>query len=120
MSLDSRPKSICYFGILSNSNKILLFGGDNPERSSYQFDQHKREICKCNVYTGDQDRFMTNQIWEGEEEIIAFGLTRLHIYDKTLGKFTGVKCYDFQVEDGEQIQCIPPEEEKVIEIPSDA
>jgi hypothetical protein len=98
MSLDTRPKSLGYFGLLPISklgkDQILLFGGENPERSTYLFDSEKREMCKCNIYTGDLDRFMTNQLSFGEQ-LIAFGLTRMHIFDFNVKKFVGVKCYDF-------------------------
>jgi hypothetical protein len=56
----------------------------------------KKEICKCNVYTGDEDKIMCNQIYTSETTNIAFGQNRLHIFDTASGKFTGAKCYDFE------------------------
>ena len=107
MAVDTRPILFIYFSILTfpmlkknnNSTKdvILLFGGDNRERVTYIFDDAKREICKCSVFTGDVDRFATNCLWQNDHTVIAFGLTRMHIFEKKLKKFTGAKVYDFEM-----------------------
>ena len=86
LSLDTRPRIYANFGIMNinmdGRELLLLFGGDsNPIRYTLLFDLYKREICKCNIYTGDEDRMLTNFVWNGEQSLI-FGETRLHIYDR--------------------------------------
>ena len=67
LNLDTRPKNLTGFGVLpfglasKDREIVLMFGGEaNQVRYTFLFDPLKREICKCNIYTGDQDRFMTN------------------------------------------------------------
>ena len=81
----------------STRDIILLFGGENATRVSYLFDDHKKEICKCNIYTGDQDKFMGSYVYWESNTVLAFGQQRLHVFDKMTKKFTGCICYDFEV-----------------------
>lgn len=82
--------------VKENREIILIFGGDNPTRQTYLFDDQKREICKCGIYTGDQDKFLNSYIFQANNFQLAFGQTRVHIFDKSSKKFTGVTCYDFE------------------------
>ena len=76
---------------------FILFGGENNKvRNTYLFDVGKKEICKCNIYTGDSDRFLTNFIFQDGPDFLAFGETRFHIFSSTHQKFTGAQCYDFE------------------------
>lgn len=54
LNTDSRPGYFQNFGILPITKGFILFGGDyNSVRNTYLFDILKKEICKCNIYTGD-------------------------------------------------------------------
>ena len=59
------------------------------------FDDNKKDVSRCSIYCGDQDRILTNQMHVGADEIIAFGHFRIHIFDRKTQKFTAM-CYDFE------------------------
>ena len=42
---------------------ILLFGCDtNKGRYTYIFDDGEKELSRTDIYTGDEDRFLNNQL----------------------------------------------------------
>ena len=105
LHIDTRPRNFAFFGVLvfpkEGRDSILLFGGgqaENPTRVTYLFDEHKKEVCKCNIYAGDVDKFMVSYLYQDEDgpDVLAFGQTRMHIFHKAQRKFTGARCYDFE------------------------
>ncbi|KEJ82541.1 hypothetical protein OXYTRIMIC_320 [Oxytricha trifallax] len=103
---DSRPKDLIQFGILpfrrpGDAKYIaLLFGGGyNTLRCTFLFDEFKKDISRCpSICTGDIDKILTNQMHIGEDEIIAFGVSRIHLFDRKTQTFRAM-CYDFSYED---------------------
>jgi len=51
------------------------------------------------------DRILTNQLHMDENEIIGFGVERMHLFDRKTQKFTA-RCYDFAF-DYDQAQGLP-------------
>ncbi|TNV84359.1 hypothetical protein FGO68_gene7478 [Halteria grandinella] len=98
---DTRPKDLLQFGVLPYRKPgdgrmiIMIFGGSyNTLRQCFLMDDLRRDVSRCSIYTGDFDRMLTNQLYMSENEIIAFGVERMHIFDKRNQKFTA-RCYDF-------------------------
>ncbi|CDW71656.1 UNKNOWN [Stylonychia lemnae] len=102
---DNRPKDLIQFGMLpyrkQNDAKyiVLLFGGTyNTLRQCFLFDDFKKDISRVSIYSGDIDKILTNQVFIAEDEIIAFGENRIHLYDRKTQKFKAM-CYDFQYDE---------------------
>jgi hypothetical protein len=68
-------------------------------------DDQKRDVSRSNIYIGDMDRILTNQLHIDENEIIGFGVERMHLFDRKTQKFTA-RCYDFAF-DYDQAQGLP-------------
>lgn len=77
----------------------MLYGGAfNTLRQCFLLDDQKRDVSRTNIYTGDFDRVLTNQIYIDDDEIIGFGVERMHLFDRKTQKFTA-RCYDFAYDD---------------------
>jgi hypothetical protein len=77
----------------------MLYGGAfNTLRQCFLLDDQKRDVSRTNIYTGDFDRILTNQFYIDEDEIIGFGVERMHLFDRKTQKFTA-RCYDFAYDD---------------------
>jgi len=73
-AMDMRPKGFNGFGVIelqkhsqkSNQDQrstVLLFGCEtNKGRYTYIFDDQKKELQRADIYTGDEDRFLGNEI----------------------------------------------------------
>lgn len=121
LALDVRPKVLQSFSVVAisrlkadNKDMILIFGGDyNPSRFTYLFNDVKREVTKTDIYTGDQDRYMSNQQArdKSRSETIVFGAGRIHIFSQKQRKFTGASCYDWETLD--QLPEYPRDEQTI-------
>ena len=52
-------------------------------------------MSRCNIYFGDVDKVLTNQLYLSDDLIIGFGVERMHFFDRKTQKFTA-RCYDFE------------------------
>lgn len=106
LGLDVRPKVLQAISVVpisrlkaEHKDMILIFGGDqNPSRFTYLFNDIKREVAKTDIYTGDQDRLLSNQLARdpSSSETVVFGSGRIHIFNHRQRKFTGASCYDWE------------------------
>ena len=62
LSLDNRPKNFNGFSLISMGTNLLFASGDSPLRQCFVFKPDRREVSKCNVYTGDMDRVNLNYV----------------------------------------------------------